>query len=110
MTAMAAALYRRTSASVRSKSAPRCACRSSRIGVVSANTKRGVGPLADTGDDPAEVLRVPIELDLMTPVLLEPLQVVQAAVQVHDVGLLPDDPFVEVREHVGTIAAILAAG
>jgi hypothetical protein len=38
MTATAVALYRRSSASVRSKSAPRRACRSSRMGVVSAKT------------------------------------------------------------------------
>ena len=66
----------------------------------------GVGPLADPGDDPAEVLRVAIHLDLMTPVLLGPLQVVQAAVQVHDVGLLFEDPLVEVREHVRAVPAV----
>ena len=107
MIAMAAALYRRTSASVRSNSAPLRACRSSRMGVVSAKTSAAVGPFADAGDDPAEVLRIPIELDLMVPVGLEPFQVVQAAVQMHDVGLLPEDPLVEVGEHVGAVAAVL---
>ena len=34
------------------------------------------------------------------------LQVVQAAVEVDDVGLLADDPLVEVGEHVGAVAAV----
>ena len=69
--------------------------------------ERGIRPFADAGDDPAKVLGVPVELDLMVPVLPGPLQVVQAAVQMHDVGLLPEDPLVEVGEHVGAVAAVL---
>ena len=69
--------------------------------------QRGIGPGADPGDDPPQVLGVPIELDLMAAVGLEPLQVVQATVQMHDVGLLPEDPLVEVGEHVGAVAAVL---
>ena len=66
-----------------------------------------VGPFADAGDDPAEVLRVAVDFHLMAPVLLRPLQVVQPAIQVHDVGLLADDPLVEVGEDVRTVAAVL---
>src|SRR5215469_3930454 len=43
----------------------------------------------------------------MMPVALEPLQVVQAAVQVYDIGLLPEDPLVEAGEHVRAVAAVL---
>ena len=69
--------------------------------------QRGIGPFADAGDDPPQVLGVPIELDLMVPVGLGSLQVVQATVQMHDVGLLPEDPLVEVGEHIGAVAAVL---
>ena len=43
----------------------------------------------------------------MVPVGLRPLQVVQATVQMHDVGFLPEHPFVNVGEHVGAVAAVL---
>src|SRR5262249_26188157 len=58
-------------------------------------------------DNPAKILGVAIELDLVVPVGPGPLQVVQAAVQMYDVGLLPEDPLVEVGEQVRAIAAVL---
>ena len=67
----------------------------------------GIGALADSGNDPAQILGVAIELDLMVPVGLGSLQVVQAAVQMDDVWLLAEHPLVEVGEHVRAVAAIL---
>jgi hypothetical protein len=43
----------------------------------------------------------------MAPVGPGSLQVVQAAIQVDDIGLLPDDPLLEVGEDVRAVAAIL---
>ena len=82
------------------------ACRSSRMGVVFAKTSRGIRACADAGDDLTEVLGVLFELDLMVSVSLGPFQVVQTAVQMHDVGLLPEHPLVEVGEHVRAVAAV----
>ncbi len=69
--------------------------------------QRGIRPFTNAGNDPTEVVRISSELDLMTPVGLEPFQIVQAAVQMDDVWLLPENPIVEMRKHVGAVAAVL---
>ena len=106
MTATAAALYRRTSASTRSKSARRRACRSSRIGVVSAKTSAASVSSRMRATIRRRFSAYRSSSTWWLPVRLGPLQVVQAAVEVDDVGLLADDPLVEVREHVGAVAAV----
>jgi hypothetical protein len=69
--------------------------------------ERGAGPLTDTGDDPVEVVHVAVDPHLATPVLHGSFQVVQAAIQVDNVGLLAEDPLVEVGEDVRAVAAVL---
>ena len=68
--------------------------------------QRGLGLALQAGHELPEIRLIVGEFHLMTPGGAQPLQVVQPAVEMHDVGLFADDPFLEVLEHIRTVAAV----
>lgn len=66
--------------------------------------ERGLGLALQADHELPEVRLIVREFHLMS--MSYPLQVVQPAVEMHDVGLFADDPFLEVLEHIRTVAAV----
>ena len=104
MSDTAARLYVCTSASKRSKPALRSAWSLSRIGVDVAKINLRRRFLLNARQDRLQVFLVFDQRHLVA--LVFQLQVVQAGIEVNDVGLFLDDPFVEVPEHVAAVLAV----